>query len=88
MLAHIRYQDGRESIVSLKDLSPCPAPLQQVGTPGYEYSINSAQQFVTPIPNTPVTRENITQTDNRRQGEMLSPKFFSVYMENLSIISL
>ena len=88
MLAHIRYQDGRESIVSLKDLSPCPAPLQQVGTPGPSKVATPAQQFVTPIPNTPVTRENITHTDNRRQGEMLSPKLFSVYMENLSIISL
>ena len=24
--AHIRYSDGRESTVSLKDLSPCPSP--------------------------------------------------------------
>ena len=24
--AHIRYPDGRESTVSLKDLSPCPSP--------------------------------------------------------------
>ena len=62
--AHIRYQDGRESTVSLKDLSPCPVPPQQVGTPGPPQVATPAQQVVTPIPNTPVTREDITHIDN------------------------
>ena len=47
---HIRYQDGRESTVSLKDLSPCPVPPQQVGTPGPPQVATPAQQVVTSIP--------------------------------------
>ena len=60
--------------MSLKDLCPCPVPPcpappcpvhpQQVGTPGPPQVATPAQQVVTPIPNTPVTRENITHTDN------------------------
>ena len=31
--AHIRYPDGRESTVSLKDLSPCPSPEYNLPSP-------------------------------------------------------
>ena len=66
--AHIRYQDGRESTVSLKDLSPCPVPPQQVGTPGPPQVATPAQQVVTPIPNTPVTTEDIDNGDTATEG--------------------
>ena len=31
--AHIPYPDGRESTVSLKDLSPCPSPEYNLPSP-------------------------------------------------------
>ena len=44
--AHIRYPDGRESTVSLKDLSPCPTPEDNLPSPSIVNIPSDSQELI------------------------------------------
>ena len=62
--AHIRYPNGREPIVSLKDVYPCPSPEYNLPSPP-SVKIPSASQrvYYIPLSSPPTYTDQTTLTD-------------------------
>ena len=80
--AHIRYPDGRESTVSLKDLSPCPSP--PCPSPEYNLSSPSSVNIHSDSQRVDYTRLSSPPTDTDQTPLTHLPSYVAVELERRS----